>query len=122
MATVLSMQDFEFDFGPSSQNIPGPETRPRDLTELDIRQSVIEDLVLKILYLSGALSIVELSDKIRLSYEITDELFCKLRSQTLCQVTGMTGNIPQIALTSQGRNRATELLQQSQYAGPTPVA
>jgi len=122
MATVLSMQDFEFDFGPASLNSSGPETKPRSLADLDIRQSVIEELVLKILYLSGALSIIELSDKIRLSYEITDELFCKLRSQTLCQVTGMTGNIPQIALTAQGRTRAAELLQQSQYAGPAPVA
>ncbi|HEY9715460.1 MAG TPA: hypothetical protein V6C72_18445, partial [Chroococcales cyanobacterium] len=122
MATVLSMQDFEFDFGSTSLNNGGPEIKPRSLAELDIRQSVIEELVLKILYLSGALSIIELSDKICLGYEITDELFCKLRSQTLCQVTGMTGNIPQIALTAQGRTRATELLQQSQYAGPAPVA
>jgi predicted ATPase with chaperone activity len=122
MATVLSMQDFEFDFGSTSLNNAGPEIKPRSLAELDIRQSVIEELVLKILYLSGALSIIELSDKICLGYEITDELFCKLRSQTLCQVTGMTGNIPQIALTAQGRARAIELLQQSQYAGPTPVA
>ncbi|MGB6743995.1 MAG: hypothetical protein WBE38_10065 [Terracidiphilus sp.] len=122
MATVLSMQDYEYDFGPVSPSVSGPENKPRSLAELDIRQSIVEDLVLKILYLSGALSIVELSDRLRLSYELTDELFCKLRAQTLCQVTGMSGNIPQIAITSQGRTRATELLQQSQYAGATPVA
>ncbi len=122
MATVLSMQDFEFEFGAPSSRVSGPEIKPRSLEELDIRSSVIEDLVLKILYLSGALSIVELSEKIRLGYEITDELFCKLRAQTFCQVTGMTGNIPQIALTGAGRTRAIDLLQQSQYTGPTPVS
>jgi predicted ATPase with chaperone activity len=116
------MQDFEYDFGAPSKSISGPETKPRTLAELDVRQSVIEDLVLKILYLSGALSIVELSDRLRLGYEMTDELFCKLRTLTLVQVTGMSGNIPQIAITTQGRNRAMELLQQSQYAGATPVA
>lgn len=122
MATVLSMQDYEYDFGPASTTVSGPEVKPRSLAELDVRQSVLEDLVLKVLYLSGALSILELADKLRLSYEVTDELFTKLRAQTLCQVTGMTGNIPQIALTSQGRTRASELLQQSQYAGAAPVA
>ena len=122
MATVLSMQDFEFEFGATSSRASGPEIKPRSLEELDIRSSVIEDLVLKILYLSGALSIVELSEKIRLGYEITDELFCKLRAQTFCQVTGMTGNIPQVALTGAGRTRAIDLLQQSQYTGATPVS
>jgi len=120
MATVLSMQDFEFGSAPCPPS--GPEVKPRSLEELDIRPSIIEDLVLKTLYLSGALSIVELSDKIRLSYEITDELFCKLRAQTLCQVTGMSSNIPQVALTAAGRARATDLLHQSQYAGATPVS
>ncbi len=122
MATVLSMQDYEFDFGPIPTNVSGPENKPRNLAELDVRQSVLEDLILKILYLSGALSVIELSDRLRLGYEVTDELFCKLRAQTFCQVTGMTSNIPQIAITSQGRARAMELLQQSQYVGAAPVA
>jgi predicted ATPase with chaperone activity len=116
------MQDFDYEFGANPPTDSGPQFRPRRLVDLDVRQSIIEDLVLKILYLSGALSIVELSESLRLAYELTDELFCKLRTQALCQVTGMSGNIPQIAVTAQGRARATELLQQSQYAGPTPVA
>jgi predicted ATPase with chaperone activity len=33
----------------------------------------------------------------------------------------MSSNIPQIAITAQGRSRAAELLQQSQYAGCAPV-
>ncbi|MGA7339170.1 MAG: hypothetical protein WBE72_16895 [Terracidiphilus sp.] len=34
----------------------------------------------------------------------------------------MSGNIPQVAITAQGRTRAIELLQQSQYAGSAPVS
>ena len=34
----------------------------------------------------------------------------------------MRGNIPAIAITSQGRARALELLSQNQYAGPAPVS
>jgi predicted ATPase with chaperone activity len=126
MATLLSMQDFEREFGIAPQASPakisGPANRPRHLAEMDVRQSILEDLVLKILYLAGALSVVELSDRIRLSYEVTDELFCKLRGQALVQVNGMIGNVPQIAVTVQGRTRASELLQQSQYAGSAPVS
>ncbi len=126
MATLLSMQDFEREFGIGPQTVSartsGPTFKPRHLAEMDVRQSILEDLVLKILYLAGALSVIELSDRIRLSYEVTDELFCKLRGQALVQVTGMVGNIPQISVTAQGRTRASELLQQNQYAGAAPVA
>jgi predicted ATPase with chaperone activity len=119
MATLLSMQDYECDLGGMNSV---PASRPRRLADLDVRQAVFEDLILKILYLAGTLSLFELSEKLRLSYELIDELFCKLRSQTLCQVSGMSGNIPQIAITAQGRARAAELLQQSQYAGCAPVS
>jgi predicted ATPase with chaperone activity len=34
----------------------------------------------------------------------------------------MVGNVPEIAITSQGRTRALELLAQSQYSGPMPVS
>jgi predicted ATPase with chaperone activity len=126
MATLLSMQDFEREFGIATPTKPasssGPSNKPRHLADMDVRQSVLEDLILKILYLAGALSAIELSDRIRLSYEVTDELFCKLRAQALVQVTGMVGNVPQISVTAQGRTRASELLQQSQYTGAAPVS
>jgi predicted ATPase with chaperone activity len=115
------MQDYDCDLGASGKTA-GPATKPRSLADLDVRQAVLEDLILKILYLAGSLSIIELSERIRLSYEVTDELFCKLRTQALCQVTGMSGNIPQIAITALGRTRAIDLLQQSQYAGSAPVS
>jgi predicted ATPase with chaperone activity len=100
----------------------GPESRPRSIDEFDIRKSILEDLALKTLYLSGSLSISELSDKTRLSFEVAQELSTLLRAEMLCQVTGMHGHIPQIAITSQGRSRAMDLLAQSHYSGPAPVA
>ncbi|MGC9157833.1 MAG: hypothetical protein ACP5FH_02490 [Terracidiphilus sp.] len=92
------------------------------MEELDVRQSILEDLALKTLYLSGTLSVLELSEKIHLSFEVTMELFSQLRAEMLCQVTGISANIPQIAITSQGRTRATELLGQNHYNGPAPVS
>jgi len=122
MATLLSMQDFEVPISVTKDSISGPERKPRSLKELDVRQAVVEELVLKALYLSGSISMLELSDSVKLSYEVTDDIFCRLRAQSLCQVNGMSGNIPHIGITAQGRTRAIELMQQSQYTGVAPVA
>ena len=102
--------------------LSGPVQRPQTLVGMDVRQAILEDLALKILYLSGSLSILELSEKTRLSFEIANELFFKMRAEQFCQVTGMAGNIPHIAITSNGRNRAMELLSHSHYAGVAPVS
>ncbi len=87
-----------------------------------MHRGILEDLSLKILYLFGPLSLIELSSRIRLSTNIVDELLRRMRSQQFCEITGMTNNIPDIAISSQGRSRALELLSQSQYAGAAPVS
>jgi predicted ATPase with chaperone activity len=111
----------EFDFL-KAEPTHGPTYRPQSIEEVDVRQTVLEDLALKTLYLSGSLSILELSEKTCLSFEVAKELSFRLRTELLCQVNGMTGNIPQIAITSQGRSRAADLLAQSHYSGPAPVS
>jgi len=99
----------------------GPERRPRSVADLGMRASVLEDLALKALYQAGPMSTRELARQIRLGMDVTNELFARMRAEVLCQVTGMTGNTAQIAITSQGRARAQELLSRSQYAGAAPV-
>jgi predicted ATPase with chaperone activity len=121
LATLLKIYDYAEDFV-KTEPVVGPARKPQSISEIDVPQGVLEDLALKNLYLSGSLSVLELSQKTRLSFEATNELFCRLRAELLCQVTGMTSNIPQIAITSQGRSRAMELLSQSHYAGAAPVS
>ena len=113
------MSDYDFFI---SESVDGPATKPQSVAELDVRQAVLEDLALKILYLTGSMSITELSEKTRLSFEVAKELAYQLRAELLCQVTGMNANIPQISITSQGRARAMELLTQNHYTGPAPVS
>jgi len=96
--------------------------RPQSVSEVGIRQTILEDLALKMLYLFGPFSVRELSEHMRLSLEVADELFRRMRAGQLCEVTGMQANVASIAITSQGRARALELLSLSQYAGPTPVS
>jgi predicted ATPase with chaperone activity len=99
----------------------GPETKPQSVSDTGVRKVILEDLALKILYLSGALSVLELSERMKLSFEVVNDLFLHMRTERFCQVTGMIGNVPNISITSEGRTRAMELLFQSHYAGPAPV-
>lgn len=121
MATLTNVRGPESEFTRGEPG-SGPEFRPRSVEELDVRQTVLEDIALKTLYVNGSMSVLGLASKLKLSYEIATELFNKMRSTLLCQVTGMTGTIPQIAITSEGRSRATDLLQQSSYTGAAPVS
>jgi predicted ATPase with chaperone activity len=101
--------------------IASPLNRPQSLADVDVPLGFLEDLALKTLYLSGSISVLDLSTRLRLCYEVANELFFRMRTEVLCQVTGMTGNIPMLAITSQGRSRAMELLGQSHYTGAAPV-
>jgi predicted ATPase with chaperone activity len=105
-----------------SDQLSSPEIQPRSLAELGVRESILEDISLKVLYSSGPFSVLELASHVCVSYEVANDLFSRLRGKLLCEVTGMTGNVPMLAITSQGRSRALELLSHSQYAGPAPVS
>jgi DNA polymerase III delta prime subunit len=107
---------------PKGAIVAVPEHRPRTIAELGVRESVLEDIALKILYLYGPFSIADLSEHSRLSYDAAEQLFNRLRVKLLCEVTGMTGTVPEIAISSQGRTRALELLSQNQYSGAMPVS
>ena len=100
--------------------IPGP--RPSRLSEMGVRESTLEDIALKALYLSGPFSLLDLAEKMCIGYEVANDLFNRLRGKLLCEVTGMSVNVPNLAITSQGRSRALELLSQSQYSGSAPVS
>ncbi|HWT65957.1 MAG TPA: hypothetical protein VN151_07560 [Terracidiphilus sp.] len=105
-----------------SDHVATPERQPRSLGDLGVRESVVEDIALKLLYSSGPFSVLDLASHICVSYEAAMDLFGRLRGKLFCEVTGMSGNVPFLAITSQGRARALELLSQSQYTGPAPVS
>ena len=117
MEPSLNLQDFL----KTEPVVSGPTHKPLTIPEVGLRQAVLEELALKMLYLSGPFSVLELSKLMRLSFEVANELLKRLRTEQLCQVTGMSGQIANLAITSQGRTRAQEILAQSQYSGPTPV-
>jgi predicted ATPase with chaperone activity len=121
MAASFSIEDFTLDLARPGRR-RGPDYRPNTLAEIDVRPAILEDLALKTLYTAGSISVLELSEKLCVAYEIANELFSSLRTSRCCQVTGMTGTIPQIAITSEGRNRAADLFSQNHYVGAAPVS
>jgi hypothetical protein len=90
---------------PVAEQSAHPERKARSLEELGVRESVLEEIALKILYLHGPFSILDLSDLGRISYDAAEQLFNRLRAKLLCEVTGMTGTIQEIAISSTGRIR-----------------
>jgi len=116
MKTTMDVHDIL-----KAEPLTGPAHRPISISEVGLPQTVLEDLALKTLYLSGPFSVLDLSEHTRLSLEVASELLRRLRTEQLCQVTGLSGNIPNLSITSQGRARAQELLAQNQYTGPAPV-
>ncbi len=99
-----------------------PPVAPEAIEDVAGRRTFLEQLLLKILYLSGPFSITEWGNIARLSPLIVDELFRRLRAEQLCEVVGMIGDVRRVAITSQGRARAAEYMSLNQYAGPAPVS
>ena len=96
--------------------------RPESVADLGVRRSFLEELALKILFLTGPLTVGELANRLQIAYRGADEIFRRIRKGLLCEVTGATENGPNLSSTSQGRQRALELLALNQYAGPAPVS
>jgi len=116
------LQDSTEEEGESDGLFHGPEYRPRTTAELGIRRAIVDELALKTMYVCGALSTRDLARHLHVSQPVADELVQWMRTEQLCQVTGMVGNVPTIALTAQARTRALELLTQCQYTGAVPVS
>ena len=91
---------------PQAAPFLGPEVKPRSIAEVGLRSSFLEGIALKTLYLAGKASILDMAERTRLSFEAATEIFDRLRTDQLCQVTGMTGTVAQFAITAAGRARA----------------
>lgn len=95
---------------------------PHRIESTGIRKGLLEDLVLKVLYLHGEMSLIQLSELTCLSLGVIEEIFQFFRQEQLCEVKGMSGGTHRIVASQQGRQRAAGLLSLNQYAGPAPVS
>ena len=103
-------------------DVAGPPVAPDAVEDVGVPKNILEELLLKSLYFSGPLTLHEWGDITRLRPQVLDELFRRLRHEQLCEVIGMVGSVHRVAITSQGRSRAFQLLSYNQYVGPAPVS
>lgn len=99
-----------------------PVRVPNTVEEFDIPTNLLEELALKVLFMAGQMSVLDLAERMRVSFPVANELFQRLRKEQLCDATGMLGNVYRIAISSSGRARAMDLLALNQYTGPAPVS
>jgi len=101
-----------------------PLEEPESIADTGLAESLLEQLILKILYFRGDLYGQDLSQAIGLKYSVIQELVEGLKLHHLVQVKrslsmGSVGSL--LALTETGRARAREALEFCQYTGPAPV-
>ncbi|HLW78340.1 MAG TPA: hypothetical protein VKU44_01970 [Terriglobia bacterium] len=99
-------------------NIPAPKT----VESLGVRRNVLEELALKILYMSVELTLRELSHRMRVSLSVIQEIFGAMRKGLLVEIKGISEGTYLITPTSEGKARALELLSLNHYVGPAPVS
>src|SRR6202166_342782 len=100
----------------------GPLVVPQRVEDTGVRRGLLEDLTLKVLYLNGEMSLLQLSNYLCLSLGVVDEIFQFFRKERLCEVKGLTGGTHRIVASQEGRQRAADLLSLNQYTGPAPVS
>jgi hypothetical protein len=95
---------------------------PKDLQDLDIPESLVEDLMLRRLYTIGSSGIQSLCSSLKLSFSVIQTMFERLRQRQLLVVTGMEGSDYTLTLSEAGRELAATRFDKSHYSGPAPVS
>ncbi len=106
---------------------------PPPLSEADtgLPMSFVADLVLKVVYFNGTMLGHDIAEQVCLPFALLERPLKFLANEGYCACAGIRKAVPQAeepigagmeyAITSMGRQRARELLDINQYAGPAPV-
>lgn len=95
---------------------------PDRIEDLGIPRSIVNDLILRYLWLHGTATLTNLNESLKLSFPILETVFHQFRQQQLLEVKGMLGNDYCFTLTAAGRTLATARNEVCQYVGPAPVS
>jgi len=102
-----------------------PENRPRipdRVVDLGIPPSLVNDLMLRYMWLHGSASLTAMNQTLKLSFPLLETVFHQFRQQQLLEVKGMLGNDYSFTLSNAGRAMATARNEVCQYVGPAPVS
>jgi predicted ATPase with chaperone activity len=104
------------------QNLLAPKTSSE---HLGISNTIVQDLILKMLFTEGDVSVGRLVEVLRLPQQMVDSDLAWMQSERLIEIAkaGSLGRMTySYRLTDAGTNRARAALDRSQYIGPVPVS
>jgi predicted ATPase with chaperone activity len=98
---------------------------PESLEELDIPQGILIDIILRLIFVEGDTPVVRLEEVVRLPFKVIDEALLSLQTEHLLEVPRTTSRVSRRAyvyrITDEGKRRARDAFERSQYVGPAPV-
>lgn len=108
---------------------PSPELKrlisaKNKISELNIPSAIVTDLLFKIMFNEGDVSLGRFVEVTKIPQTICDEILSWMKTEHLVEVprAGAFGSLSYIyRLTDSGRERARAALERSQYVGPAPV-
>jgi predicted ATPase with chaperone activity len=95
------------------------------LEEMGIPASIVIDLILRLLFAEGDVSVTRFVEVIHIYSQIIDEVLTWMQQEHLVEVskTGAIGRLSYVyRLSDEGVARARDALERSQYIGPAPVS
>jgi predicted ATPase with chaperone activity len=98
--------------------------QPTTTQELGINPSIVVDLILRLLFSEGDVSVSRFADSLKLQQQIVDEQLGAMQQDRLVEVAkaGTLGRLSYIyRLTDLGMGKARDAMERSQYLGPVPV-
>lgn len=101
-----------------------PPSSPRRLADTGLDEQMLVELVAKVFYLRGNLSLVDLVQHVRLPSALLDEILCFMRCERIIDLLRRGASVGDVdyRLTENGRARAAEYLRKCHYAGAAPVS
>jgi predicted ATPase with chaperone activity len=98
--------------------------QPETIEDLGVPSSLINDLMLRLLFTEGDVSLRRFNDVLRISPKVLDDLLLRMQQEHIVDVSkaGTIGRASYVySLTDAGIGRARDALERSQYIGAVPV-
>jgi hypothetical protein len=101
-----------------------PPPLAKTVAETGLEGNFLLNCLLRTMYISALQTIPELAEQIKLTRGVIEQLLTFAKKEALVEIRGPSEqnvNIMRYALTSAGRERASEALRRCEYIGPVPI-
>jgi len=101
-----------------------PPAVAKSIDETGLETNFLLNCLLRTMYISALQTIPELSEQIKLTRAVIEELLIFAKKEALVEIRGPSEKNPNImryALTNAGKERASEALRRCEYIGPVPI-